>query len=256
MQCEFSCFLDSLSCFPPAPTSDAQAADLKRFNERDRSYCETVSWYFYPKYQLATPINEYNRALTVEWLCELPDDVEELCPMFCQSVVRLFDAVCCRVKVDKTRFQAVAAACISLAYKYYYDDELMDDQITDWLVQLCADTYTRQQLVDMEWEVFGVSDGFVRYPTPEEYLRLVYDDKNDCFVRIASRYVPALLAHPQCHRFTTAQLATAAAYAAGAKCPTLTTELKNFAIDALTKIPKELFRLRCMTPAMLIADKY
>jgi hypothetical protein len=178
----------------------------------------------------------------------------------------MFDAVCCRLKVVNPRLQLLALVCMSLTFKYYSDEDSDDFWFfnpggSSWtvfrdFVECCSGLYTREQIIDAEWEVFGVFDGFVRYPTPDEYMRLVYADKNEHFLEIANRYVPALLAHRCAHQFTTAQLATAAAYAAGAKCPTLTTDLKNFAADALTNIPKELPFLKSRTPAMLLVDKY
>ena len=122
--------------------------------------------------------------------------------------VNLIDRYLSKKEIKRPNFQLVAVSCLLIASKY---EEIYQLPVND-LVYLCAETYTRQDILDMERAVLTELDFKIYGPTAHpflvRFLRAANADTRT--TQLASFLLDGTLQNFQLLRYRPSQLAAAA----------------------------------------------
>ena len=154
-----------------------------------------------------THINERMRTIVVDWIVDVHRKFRFV-PETLYLTVNLIDRYLSVKEVERPIFQLVAVSCLLIASKY---EEIYQLPVND-LVYLCAETYTRQDILDMEWAVLTELDFKIYGPTAHpflvRFLRAANADTRT--TQLASFLLDGALQNYQLLRYRPSQLAAAA----------------------------------------------
>ena len=162
-----------------------------------------------PTYMVRQPhLKESMRTIVVDWLVDVHRKFHELAPETLYLTVNLIDRYLSVQKVKRPKFQLVAVSCLLIACKY---EEIYHLPVND-LVYLCAETYTSQEILEMEWTVLTELEfkicGPTAYPFLVRFLRAANADART--TQLASFLLNGTLQNYQLLRYRPSQLAAAA----------------------------------------------
>jgi len=154
-----------------------------------------------------THINERMRTIVVDWIVDVHRKFRFV-PETLYLTVNLIDRYLSVKEVERPMFQLVAVSCLLIASKY---EEIYQLPVND-LVFLCAETYTRQDILDMEWAVLTELDFKIYGPTAHpflvRFLRAANADTRT--TQLASFLLDGTLQNYQLLQYRPSQLAAAA----------------------------------------------
>jgi hypothetical protein len=123
-------------------------------------------------FKIQPDINEKMRAIAVDWLVEVYQEFKLQQNTLCLSVI-LMDKYLSVEKITSKNLQAIAITCMGLASK---TEEIYPVSMDD-LVYICDSTYTKKELVNMEFDILNKLNYKMYYETIIQYIKIIYKTK-------------------------------------------------------------------------------
>lgn len=111
-------------------------------------------------------INSQMRSILVDWLVEVAEEYKLVSDTLYLSV-NYIDRVLSKFQVQRSRLQLVGVSCMLVAAKY---EEIYAPQV-DEFVYITDNTYTRNEVIQMERKILDLLGFELTAPTPKHFLR-------------------------------------------------------------------------------------
>eukprot|EP00798_Chlamydomonas_sp_ICE-L_P005764 gene5764-6061_t len=198
--------------------------DADLMNRDDPQSCSDYSWKIFmhmreaemtrranPMYleTFQADVNSKMRAILVDWLVEVAEEYK-LCADTLYQTINYLDRFLSVCKINRNKLQLVAAACMWVASKY---EEIYPPSAADF-VYITDNTYTRDQVLQMEEAVLKILDYELTVPTAKLFLRRLLQVCNpDELLHYLSNYLTevSLLDHNML-QFLPSEIAAASVY--------------------------------------------